>query len=381
MNPLIDKVYYCSKMFSLLKSICYLQYNMVKRSKMKLTTSTHGTVTNEKARDYFFDNIRAVLIVFVVWGHLLTAAIEDYNVIKSIYFFIYFFHMPAMVFISGYFSKNLDKSREKAFETILLPYLILNIINYLFKIYIIGEDYFGFRFLKPTWGLWYLLTLFIWKFFLKDLIRIRFILPLSLLLGILSGFSKEFSSYLALGRMVNFLPFFLLGYYCRKEHIENIKRIPKIVSIAIVIANAVISAYAVHEDLFEENFLFLKSPYPEEAEVKFMLYRIVVYMVAIAMLIAVINLTSERKSKLFKIGSNTMTVYILHLFTVPILEKFALFKEQPYLFIGYTIIMTMIIVYVYSLPVVKRGYDYIMDKLVGILYRKKIQNPKEEKFM
>ena len=348
---------------------------------MKLLQSSYGTDTKEKARDYFFDNIRTILIAFVVWGHLLTAAIEDFNAIKSIYFFIYFFHMPAMVFISGYFSKNVEKSREKAFETILLPYIILNIINYVFKIYIIKEEYFGFRFLQPTWGLWYLLTLFIWKFFLKDFIRIRFILPLSLLLGILSGFSKEFSGYLALGRMVNFLPFFLVGYYCTREHIEKIKRIPKIISIAIIIINAVVSTYAVNKDLFEETFLFLKSPYPEDAQVRFMLYRIVFYMIAIAMLIAVINLTSEKKSILSKIGTNTMTVYILHLFTVPILEEFEFFKEQPYLFIGYTIIMTIVIVYVYSLPVVKHSYDFLMDKLVGILYRKKIQNPKEEKFM
>lgn len=337
--------------------------------------------TKEKARDYFFDNMRTLLIAFVVWGHLLTSMIEEYDAIKSIYFFIYFFHMPAMTFISGYFSKNIDKAKEKAFETILLPYLILNLLNYIFKIFIIGEDYFGFRFLKPTWGLWYLLTLFIWKFLLKDLIRIRFVLPLSLLLGIFSGFSKEFSGYLALGRAVNFLPFFLLGYYCTKEHIERIKRFPKIVSLAIIVANAVISTYAVNKGLFEENFLFMKGPYPEETDVEFLFYRIVVYIVAIAMLIPIINLTSSKKSIFSKIGVNTMTVYILHLFTIPILEKFKFFNDNPYLFVGYTMIVAVLIIFVYSLPVVKQSYDFIMDKLVGCLYKKKIQDPKSEKFM
>lgn len=346
-----------------------------------LNTLISVTDTKEKTRDYLFDNVRAILITFVVWGHLLTSMIEDDPVIRSIYFFIFFFHMPAMTFVSGYFSKNLEKNREKAFETILMPYLILNFMNYLFKIFVIGEKYFGYRFLKPTWGLWYLLTLFLWKFFLKDLVKIRFLLPFSLLLGILSGFSGEFSGYLALGRAVCFFPFFLLGYYCKKEHIEKIKRIPKMICIVVIAATAVISVYVVKKDLFDETFLFLKSPYPKESRVTFLLYRVIIYVVAIAMTIVIINLTSSRKNFLSMIGANTMTVYILHLFTVPILEKFEIYKNNPILFLLYTIGAAILIVFLYSLPAVKRTYDLVMDKLVRIILRKRIEDSRSEKFM
>ena len=344
-----------------------------------LNTLISVTNTKEKTRDYFFDNVRAILIAFVVWGHLLTSMIDDNNVIRVIYFLIFFFHMPALTFVSGYFSKNLEKNREKAFETLFLPYLILNFINYLFKIFVIGEDYYGYRFLKPTWGLWYLLALFLWKFFLKDLVKIRFLLPFSFLFGILSGFSGEFSGYLALGRTICFFPFFLLGYYCTKEHIAKIKRIPKIISFAVIAANAVISAYVVHKDLFDESFLFLKSPYPKGTGVTFLFYRLLIYVVAIAMIAAVINLTGSRKNFLSSIGANTMTVYILHLFTVPILEKFEIFKNKPILFFLYTIGATILIVLLYSLPVVKRIYDLIMDKLVGLIIKKETKNPQPEK--
>jgi fucose 4-O-acetylase-like acetyltransferase len=137
------------------------------------------------SRDYLFDNMRAILIILVVWGHVLTSMIFDYDPIKSIYFFLFFFHMPAMAFISGYFSKNLEKSRSNAFVTILIPYLILNVFNYVYKIYIIQEPHFGFRFFRPLWGLWYLLALFLWKFFLKDLVKLRFLLPLKPVLMLL----------------------------------------------------------------------------------------------------------------------------------------------------------------------------------------------------
>lgn len=322
-------------------------------------------------RDFLFDNMRAILIILVVWGHVLTSMIFDYNSIKMIYFFLFFFHMPAMAFISGYFSKNLEKSRSSAFVTILVPYLILNVFNYLFKMYIIQEPHFGFRFFRPLWGLWYLLALFLWKFFLKDLVKIRFLLPLSFLLGILSGYSKEFSEYLALGRVVCFLPFFLLGYYCTKEHVEKLRRLPKLISAAIVTVTALLSVYIVRKNIFKVEVLYLRKPFPEASEMTQMLYRILVYVVAVAMIAALINLTSQKRSFLSKLGTSTMTVYVLHLFTIPLLEKLEILKDRPYLYLVYSVFMTALITFVYSRPFVKRIYDAMMDKLAGLVLKKK----------
>ena len=67
--------------------------------------------------------------------------------------------------------------------------------------------------------------------------------------------------------------------------------------------------------------LFLKLPYPEEADVEHMFYRIFIYVIALLMIGALINITSDNKSFISKIGLNTMTVYIFHLFIVPILEN------------------------------------------------------------
>lgn len=327
----------------------------------------------DKPRDYQFDNMRAILIILVVLGHVLTSMMYKSDLIESVYFFIFFFHMPAMTFISGFFSKNLEKARSTAFESILMPYIILNVCNYIFKMLIIQEPHFGFRFFRPLYGLWYLLALFLWKYFLKDLVRIRFLLPLSILLGVLSGFSKEFSDYLALGRVICFLPFFLLGYYCTEKHMDKIRRIPKIFTVAILVVSIGISAYVINNKLFKIEVLYLRRPFPQDSEIKAMLFRILVYMVAIAMTITVINLTSGKKSFLTRIGASTMTVYILHLFTIPILEKFKILNNQPYLYLVYAILMTAIIVYIYSRPWVIRIYDTVMNKLIGLILRKKAE--------
>ncbi len=332
----------------------------------KITSSTD---TKEAPRDYLFDNLRAIFIILVVWGHVLTSMMGKSDVIKSIYFFVFFFHMPAMAFVSGYFSKNLEKIRSNAFVTVFIPYLILNVINYSYKMFVIQEPYYGFRFFRPYWGLWYLLALFFWKFFLKDMVKIRFLLPLSFFFAILSGFSKEFSDYMALGRIICFLPFFLLGFYCTKEHVGVIRKMPKIISVGIMAAAAALSAFIVLNKVFKVEVLYLRRPYPQATDIQSMGYRILVYIVAIVMIIAIINITTAKKTFLSLIGTSTMTVYILHLFTIPLLEKLEILKNQPYLYLVYSVFMTAVIVYIYTRPVVKRIYDTFMDKMSGLVIK------------
>lgn len=53
-----------------------------------------------KERDYFFDNLKAVLIFLVVLGHFLLPIRGD-NPLVVVKRLIYVFHMPLFVFISG----------------------------------------------------------------------------------------------------------------------------------------------------------------------------------------------------------------------------------------------------------------------------------------
>ncbi|MDF2542636.1 MAG: hypothetical protein K0S47_2354 [Herbinix sp.] len=326
--------------------------------------------TKEATRDYLFDNMRAALIILVVLGHILTIMITRAEEVKIVYFFIFFFHMPAMTFISGFFSKNVEKSRSTAFETLFLPYLYLNIFTYLYKMFIIQEEYFGFQFFKPLFGIWYLFVLFLWKFFLKDLVKIRFILPLSFIFGIVSGISSEFTRDFAMGRAICFLPFFLLGYFTTQKHIDMIRKIPKIVGSIIVIAVGALSYYAVRYDLFRTELLYLRKAFKESMQFEEMFYRGVIYIIALLMIFAMINLFSYKKNFLSVMGTRTMAVYIFHLFTTPILELFDIFRDQPYLYLLYSVVATAIIVYIYSRPIALKLYNATIERLNSLVLRK-----------
>ena len=176
---------------------------------------------------------------------------------------------------------------------------------------------------------------------------------------------------MALSRVFCFLPFFLLGYYFNKEIVDKIRRIPKAVSAIILIAVLVISAFIVRYNIFGEEVLFLRKPYSADSELNQMFFRILVYIIAVVMTLALINLVSAKGSFLTGLGTSTLTVYILHIFTIPLLEKLKLFSKQPYLYLVYSLLMTMVIVFIFSRPFVYKTYIRIMDKLEHIVLKRK----------
>ena len=82
------------------------------------------------------DNIKAMLIILVVVGHLLELFLKSGNV-KTIYKIIYSFHMPLFIFISGYFAKfNL----KKIITGLVVPYMIFQAAYILYVNYIIDSE-------------------------------------------------------------------------------------------------------------------------------------------------------------------------------------------------------------------------------------------------
>ncbi|WP_327582307.1 acyltransferase family protein [Nonomuraea sp. NBC_00507] len=58
-----------------------------------------------RKREPYLDNVKFVLAALVVIGHALRPTV-DADSARSLYIFIYTFHMPLFVVISGYLSRN-----------------------------------------------------------------------------------------------------------------------------------------------------------------------------------------------------------------------------------------------------------------------------------
>ena len=67
-------------------------------------------ITN-KTRNYYLDNLKFVLITFVVITHF-ALQLSYINHIKYLTHFIYLFHMPCFIFMNGFFGEAV-KCRRK----------------------------------------------------------------------------------------------------------------------------------------------------------------------------------------------------------------------------------------------------------------------------
>lgn len=83
-----------------------------------------------KERSLLFDNIKTVLIILVVLGHALEeiSLEHEYGIIRVC---IYSFHMPAFIFISGYFSGGGGTQTKVKKLLLIVGYLISYLIPFM----------------------------------------------------------------------------------------------------------------------------------------------------------------------------------------------------------------------------------------------------------
>ena len=163
-------------------------------------------------RNYQMDNVKAVLIFCVVFGHLLELFGGLHQ--KFLYLVIYSFHMPAFAYTTGYFARP---NLRRAARHILYPYLVYQTLYLLFQRCVLHLPTV-FQYTTPYWILWYLMAYFFWTLLLPLFAEVRpgwrlGVIGLVLALALLAGGDPTVGRTLSISRMLAFLPFFLLGYY------------------------------------------------------------------------------------------------------------------------------------------------------------------------
>lgn len=134
---------------------------------------------------------------------------------------IYTFHMPLFVLISGYFSRR-DSIN---IINIIKPLLVFQFISVVI-LTILGNKFSILHFLVPHWTLWYLLSLIFWRLILrytpeKLIDNPHEYLGIALFATLTIGLFLPHGRVLSAQRTINFLPFFLMGYYFRERKIKQ----------------------------------------------------------------------------------------------------------------------------------------------------------------
>lgn len=268
-------------------------------------------------RDAALDNLKGLLIISVVYVHFYDLLGQKTALLFTIRTLALAVQMPLFMFLSGYFGKHAEKRRRAAWAEYLIPFLIFNTLYYMIRSGQTTEIKFGL--LRPLNMYWFLLALLIIRVLMPELVRIRWLLPLSIALALLAGGDKDFGRVLSLSRTVCFLPFYLMGYYCSAGHMRRIRKIPIPVALVGAAAGSLLALWLTDTIKIEGDASHpfqLVNSYAKQGLNPWegMIFRLGIYIAAPLIGILLIRVMSSRRCLLTEIGRGSMTVYLLHAF-------------------------------------------------------------------
>lgn len=298
-------------------------------------------IAGPKARVPFWDNARFVCVTLVVIGHAIQRLTYDSDNALILYLFIYAFHMPAFAMISGYFSKASppgSRQMRKVLTDILLPYFIFETIWTLVQFLVEGKIELNPT--KPSWTLWFLLALGIFRLILPYLALLRLPLLWTLIFSVGVGYLSNVDSTFSLSRAIGILPFFLLGWQVRQWGLVERWRAAERVTWwvrggAVLVLAAWLAIVIVFVQPFRDFDLrfwfFYDDSYQGLGENEWWagFVRLGLILLAVLLSAAVFALIPRRHTWMTAFGQATMYVYLLHSFVLyPIRETGVLTGEH-----------------------------------------------------
>lgn len=276
-------------------------------------------------RDIYWDSLKYILIFLVVYGHVIRHYTTGSPFNMATYNFIFMFHMPLFIFVSGRFSHIRDRQRYKKgiirlFETFIIFQIIRTAIPLLH-----GGKLTSDCFTTPNWILWYLVALIYWRLMVyfipeKWLKHRKRIVAISICISLLAGFIPIGHPFVV-QRTLAFLPFFVIGYYSKDFDIKShINKIPPIAAIVVLCAAFCILFFTMNINLsFVHHCSF---PYWAN-DMSHTFLRFVarcVFIPSSLILCVMVMRIVPAKTTLAKWGNATMFIYIYHSFAVNFLD-------------------------------------------------------------
>ena len=274
-----------------------------------------GTKT---ARIDKWDNYKLILIILVVIGHLMKEHQDYSRTARTIYWWIYLFHMPAFIMASGMFAKRSIRERryEKVFMFLIL-YFMIKFMIFLTRV-LLGErismtlfSASGVEWYAFALGVFYLLTMFLQKF------DRRHIFLLALVLGCAAGYDKSIGDEYVLARIITFYPFFLLGFYLESEQVMAFtgKKLFKTAAVLALVIALLVGLFYIDKvywsiDLIKGNTSY--KIFAKDVRAYAVFYRLGQYLVAGLLVFSVFALVPSRKLAFSYIGRQTLPIYALH---------------------------------------------------------------------
>ncbi len=324
----------------------------------------------------YLDNARYWVMLLVVIGHSLTQ-FTAMDSARSVYVWIYSFHMPLFILVSGYTAQRYrgnERQIRRLVTTLIVPYLILETtLQLLMRHYEGSPD--PLALLSPQWLGWFLAALFVWRLTTPIWLALRYPITTSIVISLLVGLI-EVPNVLALPKILGFLPFFVVGLTITPERLRSLSRTPVRVASAVLLAGSFIVCYLYSRN-WTSDWLLYKARYDEaplnSTPWEGITQRAELLVIGFVLTFAALALVPWARSWTSALGERTFYCYLLHGYVIFLLnQQFGVFEALE----GFgaisavgAILAAIVLANVLMLPIVKRIFSPVFEPEMTWFFR------------
>ena len=294
-------------------------------------------------RNIWLDNVKGFLIICVVAGHFLESGIDYHsNMCKSLFLFIYSFHMPLFVFASGLMCEHAIQTKErfcKKLANFAGLYVLLKLLIFPFQR--LTSPGLTFSLVKTDGVPWYLFAMCVFytcAYLLRHVDK-RKILAIAVLAALLAGYDNGIGDVFAFSRCLVFFPWFVLGWMCNVNKLEYQLHRPvmQILASVTVLAFFIICRLNIDSFYIFRRFFTGRSSYEallDDAGEVGILFRLSAYMITFIIGVCILSIIPRHKIfHLDALGKESMSIYFFHR---PVLFYLEYVETYPFLYSAFS---------------------------------------------
>ncbi|WP_026328647.1 acyltransferase family protein [Streptomyces sulphureus] len=314
-----------------------------------------------KQRDPFLDNAKYLTIVLVGIGHIWEPLRADSRAAEGLYFVLYAFHMPAFIIVSGYLSRSFNGSArhiKRLITGVAVPYLAIQVIYTYFQRWAGSNPDREFHLQEPGFALWFLMALFVWRITTPIWNNLRWPLPVALAIAVAASATPSIGNDLNLMRVLQYLPFFVLGLQLKPEHFELVKRRSLRLAALPIWACVLVFAYWAVPRMSKTWFLHNKAAADMGVPswVGAVMY-LALFGCALVLTVCFLALVPQRHTWFTALGAGTLYAYLLHIFPIQLSRQFDWYDmawvDHPLSRVAITVMAAVMMTVLCTPPVVK----------------------------
>ncbi|MDR9853225.1 fucose 4-O-acetylase [Paenibacillus sp. VCA1] len=273
--------------------------------------------TLPKQGETYFLNLRFLLILTVCIANAIEPLIARMGGLHALYSWIYTFHIPLFVLVTGYFSKGgLDgPDGRKTLLQIGMQYVIFQSLYSFLDITLFRVPNIRHSFFAPYLLLWFLVSHMGWRLLMLGMRRLppagRFAVAAAL--GIMVGYLPLDGAWLSISRTFVYLPFYVIGYHVSFDAFMRFftlkKRFVAAAASALLLIVIALTGLAPPSGWLYGSMTYMQLGHPEWYAGA---YRLAMYGLQICSAAAFLGWVPFRQGLLTDLGRRTLYVFLLH---------------------------------------------------------------------